>query len=123
VNGRLCKVSVNLWDIWYGCHYVHQHENSNQLISLFILFICGNSFPSPIRMDKIIHSVKRITTHSVCKSQQIEFAVDCFTSVVSDRKIKGCSHQVGLINNKPVCPQLYCIANYCRILVFHVKIS
>jgi len=61
---------------------VHQYENSNQLISLFILFICGNTFPSPVRMDKRIPNVKRITNHSVCKSQQIKFAVNYFASVV-----------------------------------------
>jgi hypothetical protein len=76
--------------------HVHHYENSYQLISLFILFICGNTFPSPIRMDK------RITTHSVCKSQQIKFAVNYFANIVSDRRIKGCSHQGGLTSNKHV---------------------
>jgi hypothetical protein len=98
----MCPLTYGM--IWYGCHFVHQYENSNQLISLFILFICSNSFPSPIRMVKRIPSVKRITTHCSCKSQQIKFAVDYFASVVSDRRIKGCSRQVGLINKTTCLP-------------------
>jgi hypothetical protein len=74
-------------------------------------------------MGKRIPNVKIITTHSVCKSQQIKFAVNYFASVVSGRRIKGCSHQVGLTDNKHVWPQMYCAANYCKILVFGVKIS
>jgi hypothetical protein len=83
---------------------VHRYENSYQLISLFILFMCGNTFPSPVRLDKRIPNVKRITTHSVCKSQQIKFAVNYFASVLSSRHIKGCCLQVGLTSNKYISP-------------------
>lgn len=47
--------------------------------------MCGNTFPSPVRLGKRVPNVKRITTNSVCKSQQIKFAFNYFASVLSDK--------------------------------------
>lgn len=83
--------------------------------------MCDNTFPSPVRLNKIIPNVKRITSHSVCKSQQIKFAVNYFACVLSDRRIKGSCHEVGLISNKYICPQPYCIGITVRYLYSMLK--